>query len=114
LSKKLRKLDHIRVVLERLGKVDHIVGCVLLLTWSWRSKECTECRDRHWIALKASTSFVLQNDALRTDHLNSSKRWTYACNFPFRGRVYDHLRDSLGEGCSVDGGRGQSDSKDSR
>jgi len=95
LSKKLRKLDHIRVVLERLGKVDHIVGCVLLLTWSWRSKECTECRDRHWIALKASTSFV-------------------ACNFPFRGRVYDHLRDSLGEGCSVDGGRGQSDSKDSR
>lgn len=43
LNKYLSKLDHVRVVVESLGKVNHFVTCVLLFAGSWSREEGTEC-----------------------------------------------------------------------
>jgi len=43
LNEDLRQLDHLSVVAERLGEIDHLVGRILLFTWPRSSQKGAEC-----------------------------------------------------------------------
>ena len=58
LSEDLRKLDHVRVVVELLREVDHAIGSVLLVTRTSGGQERAERVHRDGVALLATASGV--------------------------------------------------------
>ena len=62
LSEDLGELDHVGIVVELFGKVDHLICAVLLSTWI---SCCQKCPDRVYsdgIALSGATGFVLRKE----------------------------------------------------
>ena len=62
MSEDLGELDHVRIVVELFGKVDHLICAVLLSTWI---SCCQKCPDRVYsdgIALSGATGFVLRKE----------------------------------------------------
>lgn len=66
LSEKLSKSDHICVIVELLGKVDHLVCRVLLVTNASTSEKRRSSCDGNGVALLATTSCVLKYHDLST------------------------------------------------
>ena len=42
LGENLSQLDHLSIIVELLGEIDHLVSCILLFAWSWRGQEGRE------------------------------------------------------------------------
>jgi len=58
LCKDLCELDHVRIVVELLGKIDHLISAVLLVTRARSSEEGPSPGDSDGIALFASASSI--------------------------------------------------------
>ena len=58
LSEDLRELDHVSVVLQRFGEVDHGVRRVLLVAGTSSGKECTERVYSDGVTLLATTCSI--------------------------------------------------------
>ena len=81
LRKNLGKFDHIWVVVQRLGKIDHVVSRVLLVARSCSGKKSREGLNRDWIAFLSSTC-------------------GRAGGYPLLGGISNGLSYSLGQRCS--------------
>jgi len=59
LNKDLSEPDHLRIIAELFGKVDHGIGRVLLFTRSSSSEEGTRSGNRNVVAISSTTGSIL-------------------------------------------------------
>ena len=59
LDEDLSEADHVRIIIELFGEVDHSISCVLLVAISACSQEASESLLRNWIALLCTSGSEL-------------------------------------------------------
>lgn len=81
LDEDLRELDHVGVVVECLGEVDHLITRVLLIAGTSRCEEGCERGDRDWVALVSASSCELKRENhQRSEKSDRADRHTHACS----------------------------------
>ena len=110
LSKNLGKLDHVCVVIQCLGEVNHGISSVLLIAWPRSSKKRSKCSNGCRIALRATTSSILPSSVQSTIVIFCS---TYTSFLPLGSGIRYNLSDPLCQRQSMNRSRSENERKQS-
>jgi len=94
LAENLSQLDHLSVIVELLGEIDHLVSCVLLCAWSRSGQKGAECSHGDRVTLFCASCGATSS-------------------LPLLGSSSDNLSDTLGvKGCSLCSRKGEGEQED--
>jgi hypothetical protein len=94
LNENLGEPDHLTIVVQLFGEINHLVSRVLLVAWPSSSQKGGECGNRKRVAF-----------------LSTSR--SEASSFPLLSGIGDNLSNTLGvKGCSLCAGKSESEQED--